>query len=376
MARSYTQTMRAESAERTRRAVLEALDKRLRSKRTQAISVDLIAQDAGIVRSTVYAIFGSRAGLFDAYADDLWMRSGLTRLSEAVKAEDALVHLRGGIVAGTRMFAANLPVFRRLYAMDALDPDSVGGAVRRMEQDRLEGMRHLARRLGESGLLRPGVDVEHATNVLWTLCSFQAIDLEVSGRGLTADDAATVLASAAERALCGVPAADPAVLVPFGPGFAATVRQWAEESPYSRPWLVGDEGLGAAQVGEDVLRYVLLVGGVACGYGELWTDEDEVELAHLVVDPQRRRRGVGRQLVTALTAVAYDSSPHVFIRVEPDNTAALGLYRKVGFEDVPQDEQDSFNAGQPREYVWLRHRAVRPGGQNPTEVASTHRPLG
>lgn len=202
MPREYRQALRAESAERTRRRILQAMDRRLRAKRPQPLTVELVAQDAGVARSTVYGTFGSRAGLFDAYADDLWQRSGLDRLAEVVRVPDARDHLRGGILAASRMFAADLNVFRRLFAMDAMDPGSLDGAVRRMEALRLKGMRHLAERLAEAGRLRPGLDVDSATDVLWVLCSFQAFDLLHRGRGLSVEDAADALASAAERTLC------------------------------------------------------------------------------------------------------------------------------------------------------------------------------
>jgi hypothetical protein len=41
-----------------------------------------------------------------------------------------------------------------------------------------------------------------ATNLLWVLASFDAFDLLYTGRCLSADSAAEVLTSAAERALC------------------------------------------------------------------------------------------------------------------------------------------------------------------------------
>ena len=94
-------------------------------------------------------------------------------------------------------------------------------------------------------------------------------------------------------------------------------------------------------------------------YGEVWDDaeEDEVELARLIVDPARRREGVGRRLVGALLDLAgsYGRSA-CFLRVVPDNVAARALYRCAGFVEVDQALMDEWNVGQSAEYVWMQQR--------------------
>jgi AcrR family transcriptional regulator len=200
--RKYDQRLRAEAALQTRRRILDAVEQRLRSAPAEPLALDKVAEIAGVARSTIYTVFGSRAGLFDAFTDELWQRNGLGDLTTAVRAPDARAHLRDGIRAACRMFAGDLPVYRVLFSMARLDPDSVGGAVAAKERDRSGGMTHLARRLDEQGALRPGLSVEHAADILWVLCSFEAFDLLRTGRGMDVDEAAARLADAAEQALC------------------------------------------------------------------------------------------------------------------------------------------------------------------------------
>jgi hypothetical protein len=50
--------------------------------------------------------------------------------------------------------------------MAQLGERAVGDAVRRREESRAAGMARLARRLGEQGLLRPGVSVDDAEHIL------------------------------------------------------------------------------------------------------------------------------------------------------------------------------------------------------------------
>jgi AcrR family transcriptional regulator len=199
--RRYEQRLRAQTAEETRRRVLDAVYEQLREAPARPVSVDRIAHSAGVARSTVYVIFGSRAGLFDAFAADLLERGGFRRVIDAVADPDPRVTLRDGIAGGVHTFAAHRDVTRALVSMAALDSDAVGGAMQRSEQRRAKGMMWLARRLARNGLLRDGLTAKQAADRLWVLTSFDAFDLLYSGRGLPADEVARVLVDAAERGL-------------------------------------------------------------------------------------------------------------------------------------------------------------------------------
>jgi AcrR family transcriptional regulator len=200
--RKYEQRLRAERAEHTRRRILDAVDQLLRESPGQPVSLDRVAQLARVARSTVYLVFGSRAGLFDAFTEDLWARTGLGALTEAVANPDARQHLRGGIAAASRMYAADRDIYRALHSMAQLDSDAVGGAVQKMELERTGGMEYLARRLAEDGQLRDDLTVEQAIDVLWVLCSFESFDLLYTGRSLALDVVIDLLVTTAERALC------------------------------------------------------------------------------------------------------------------------------------------------------------------------------
>jgi AcrR family transcriptional regulator len=200
--RKYEQRLRAEHTETTRRRILDAVAQRLREAPTEPVSLDQVARLAKVARSTIYVIFGSRAGLFDAFTEDLWARSGLPALTNAVAHPDTREHLRGGIAAANEMYASERDIYRVLYSMAKLDPDSVGGAVDKMNRERAGGMTHLARRLAEDGLLRDDVTIDEAADVLWMLCSFDSFDSLSRERGLSIEDATDVIITAAERTLC------------------------------------------------------------------------------------------------------------------------------------------------------------------------------
>ena len=201
--REYKQRLRAESAAETRQRILDAVAERMRTAPTEPVSIDQVARLAKVSRSTIYVVFDSRAGLFEAFAEDLWERTGLADLSQATKSADALEHLRGAMKAACRMFAGDLDVYRVLFTMARLDPDAVGQVIERTETDRKHGMKHLAMRLAEDGYLRDDITVEQALDLLWVLGSFDAFYLAHAGRNLSVDDAADLLSLTAERTLCG-----------------------------------------------------------------------------------------------------------------------------------------------------------------------------
>jgi AcrR family transcriptional regulator len=199
--RRYEQRLRAEAAEQTRRRILDAVYQRLHDAPTTPVSVEQVARAAGVSRSTVYLVFGSRAGLFDALTEDLWwQRAGFAQVVDAVA--DAREHLRGGIAGGVRVFAKHRDVFRALFSMAELDADAVGGAIARIEENRAGGMAHLAQRLAEQDLLRAEVAVDQAADLLWLLTSFDSFDQLYTGRKLSPEDTAELLVMAAERSLC------------------------------------------------------------------------------------------------------------------------------------------------------------------------------
>ena len=168
----------------------------------EPVSVDEVAQAAGVARSTIYLIFGSRAGLFDALAAELFKTGEFALVESAAANPDARESLRDSALGGVRMFAAHRDVFRVLYSMAQLDAKAVGGAVQRLEAARAGGMSRLAARLADSRSAAQRRHAEEAAHVLWLLSSFDAFDVLFTGRGLGVDEVAELLTAVAERALC------------------------------------------------------------------------------------------------------------------------------------------------------------------------------
>ena len=203
--RPYQQRARAAEAARTRMRIIEAVFERLREAPAEPVAIERIARMAGVARSTVYAIFGSRAGLFDAVGRELAARSGYERLVDAKHQPDARAQLRAGFGAATEMFAAHRDIYRALRSMAQLDEAAVGGVVRRMDAERAAAMKRLAADLGAQGVLREELRGRDAEHILMMLTSFESFDVLYAGRGLSARRATELLVETAERALYAEP---------------------------------------------------------------------------------------------------------------------------------------------------------------------------
>ena len=199
--RKYEQRLRAESAEETRRRILDALYELLRKDPTRPPSVDEVARAARVARSTIYVVFGSRSGLFDALTEDLLVGAGYDQLIEAVSRPDAREAMAGSLEGGVHMYAAHRDVFRALRSLVDLDPDATGGAVQRGEAKRAAGIMRVSRRLADQGHLRPDVTAVEAADVIWLLAGFEAFDELYTDRNLPARKVARRLVDMAERTL-------------------------------------------------------------------------------------------------------------------------------------------------------------------------------
>ena len=117
---------------------------------------------------------------------------------------------------------------------------------------------------------------------------------------------------------------------------AAMVREIAEHEDQSAHVHVDEELWRPLLARPDVTVLLAERGGAAVGYVSavrrlhLWTGGDVLALDDLFVRPGSRDGGVGRQLMTALAAVAAPERLLITWGVEPDNVDAQRFYRRLG----------------------------------------------
>ena len=151
-------------------------------------------------------------------------------------------------------------------------------------------------------------------------------------------------------------------LADFPPGEAAAILGWVRTVEEASNWasvplLRLRPGIFADWHAEEgVVPLVGRLEGELCCYGEIWEDppEHEAELARIIVEPSRRGRGIGRAFIALLAAEARRRGfQQVWVRVVPENLAAVACYRAAGFVRAGRKEERLFNVDQPRAYVWM-----------------------
>jgi ribosomal protein S18 acetylase RimI-like enzyme len=154
-------------------------------------------------------------------------------------------------------------------------------------------------------------------------------------------------------------------LKPFEESHTALVAGWASSAQEVALLSGRDEFPFPAElagswrkVADDITAYLYFDGADPVGYGELWLDdeEDEVELARVIVAPNLRGRGIGTAFVQALLQPALVAGySDVFLRVRPDNERAIKTYLRVGFQPVDEQLAAEWNEPQPINYTWLQY---------------------
>lgn len=141
------------------------------------------------------------------------------------------------------------------------------------------------------------------------------------------------------------------------------VISWAESETTCRFWC-GTDHVAASLLSNsiadpDVRPYALCKMNMPVAYGEIRIDnqEEDLELARLIVAPTKRGQAIGRHLVSSLLARARElQNRDVYMRVAPDNEVALRCYEHSAFRRIPDAEQQQFNPIESTPYIWFRNR--------------------
>lgn len=180
--RRYDVTRRRRHAEERRRAVLDAARRQFVDQGVPATTISGIAAEAGVSPQTVYAVFGSKAGLLVALLDDLEARLDSPGYAKAIAdAGTAAEQLALVVRFHCELFDQGLDLIELARRWSG-DP-AVGQFLDEGDRRRREACTGWVRSWRRSGALRRGLDVATATDLLWVHCGADLYSAFVVGCG-------------------------------------------------------------------------------------------------------------------------------------------------------------------------------------------------
>jgi AcrR family transcriptional regulator len=192
--RRYNSTRRREQAAATRLDILEAAQRLFERDGYATTTMAAIAAEARVALKTVYVAFETKSGVLRALwnlglrgeenedrpiSEQPWYREVLT---EPDPERQLRLNARNSR-AGKLRIGALAEVIR---SAAPIDPD-IATLWARIGSDYLANQRAIVNSLNDKGALRPDLDPERATDVLWTLNHPDVWQLLVSDRGWTPD---------------------------------------------------------------------------------------------------------------------------------------------------------------------------------------------
>lgn len=170
--RPYRLQARASGAEETRRRILAAARTQFSLPGDRPPSVESVAANAGVARTTIYAQFGSRLGLIEAVVMDAVRQGGLAEIIKASFDPDARQALRLTVHHGSLLWDHDLELYANVFALSAIDPD-VASLVDLNERNRRRDIERLIDRAAEQRVLHPGLDNGAAADLMLLITSFR-----------------------------------------------------------------------------------------------------------------------------------------------------------------------------------------------------------
>ena len=191
--RPYESPRRREQAAATRRDILDAAQRLFERQSYAATTMAAIAAEAGVALKTVYVAFDTKSGVLRSLwslllrgdegdvpvMDRRWYREVL---EEPDPERQLRLNARNSRVVKLRI-APVLEVIRSAAPMDS----DIGTLWSRIQSDFHDNQRSIVKAVDERRGLRPGLDVDRAADILWTLNHPDLWQLLVGQRGWTPD---------------------------------------------------------------------------------------------------------------------------------------------------------------------------------------------
>ena len=185
--RSYQSEVRQQAAQATRARIVDAARKLFARNGVDPVTVADISQRAEVGQSTIYALFGSKAGILRELMREAIFNARYQSTALALE----------GVTDPGQLLVLTARIARSIYEGEAREAAVLRGAsafskdLRKLESEfedaRYDLQHDRVALLHEQKLLRTGLDKTSARDLLWTYTSRDIYRMLVLERGWTAD---------------------------------------------------------------------------------------------------------------------------------------------------------------------------------------------
>jgi AcrR family transcriptional regulator len=201
--RQYRSPERRERRNRTQQTILDAAEELFRQRGYGAATMHGVAELAGVSLPTVYLYFGSKPDLVRSLADRVTGSADLS-VGQVLSEADPNRQLEVGAGLLRRVHQRSAVVADILRAAAGADPE-LSKEWQRWQRGHLDAVRAVAELLAARGALRDDVDVQTATDVLYTVGGRETFRQLVNERGWSPTRYEKWLVEAGKRLLLSAP---------------------------------------------------------------------------------------------------------------------------------------------------------------------------
>jgi AcrR family transcriptional regulator len=201
--RAYKSPIRQSQATETRRRIVEATRQLLVTEGYAGMTIEAVARRAVVSVQTVYAVFGSKAGILAELLNQATFGADYEdTVRQTLEEEDPETRLRGAARIARHIHDAQRAGFDLLRGAGVVAPE-----LARLEQDRehirYERQEQMIVSLRKAKRLRPELSYRAARDILWTLTGSDMYRMLVRERGWSSQKYQDWLADTLVRSLLG-----------------------------------------------------------------------------------------------------------------------------------------------------------------------------
>jgi AcrR family transcriptional regulator len=181
--RTYKSFTRERQAAETRRRIMRAANRLLRTEGYAGMTIEVVAKGARVSVPTVYAIFKSKTGILKALLDESMFGPDYEEIvREARSTDDPETRLRLAAAVARQIRSSQSTAFELMRGAGVVAPEL---AKLEQQRDRLryEREKGVITFLRDSGRFRPGLSRQRARDIFWMLTGGDVYRMLVQERG-------------------------------------------------------------------------------------------------------------------------------------------------------------------------------------------------